>query len=85
MALDLDVRRLHRLATERANMEVREGDVLSVPLGERVYDFVHARLVFGHLGKRERALERLVAVVQSGGWVLLEDADFLRFSDSVRH
>ena len=59
--------------------EVRRDDVLSLELGER-FDLVVARWVLSFLRQPRRALERMVAHVEPGGLVLVQDYDY----DSIR-
>jgi len=75
LATDIDPRFLQALA--RANLEVRRHDVATDPLPERAFDLAHARLVLVHVRERERALERMVASLRPGGWLLLEEFDSL--------
>ena len=77
VALDLDTRWLLPRAAEHSNLEVMQGDVFAASLGDSAYDLVHARLVFGHLADRKRALARLIHATRPGGWLLLEEVDFM--------
>jgi SAM-dependent methyltransferase len=59
---------------------VREEDVEQQPprlVDGALFDLAHARLVLGHVRDRERALRNIVHAVRLGGWVLIEDVDFL--------
>ncbi|WP_326836924.1 methyltransferase domain-containing protein [Amycolatopsis rhabdoformis] len=71
-AVDLEVTALHDLP---ANVEVRQADIRSDPLPEAAFDVVHARLLLNHLSEREAVLDRLVAALRPGGWLLLEEGD----------
>ncbi|MFI2666902.1 class I SAM-dependent methyltransferase [Micromonospora carbonacea] len=54
----------------RARLTVRRHDiVVDEPPG--LFDLVHARLLLGHLPRREEALRRLVAAVADGGVLLV--------------
>ncbi|WP_176734263.1 class I SAM-dependent methyltransferase [Micromonospora haikouensis] len=54
----------------RARLAVRRHDIVADgPLG--VFDLVHARLLLGHLPRREEALRRMVAAVAPGGVLLV--------------
>lgn len=75
LATDIDPRFVESL--ERANLEVRRHDVAVDPLPERSFDLVHTRLVLVHVKERERALQRMVASLRPGGWLLLEEFDAL--------
>jgi ubiquinone/menaquinone biosynthesis C-methylase UbiE len=57
------------------NLEVLRHDIASDPLPEGAFDLVHARLVLIHVIERERALERMVAALKPGGWLVIEDFD----------
>jgi SAM-dependent methyltransferase len=75
LATDIDTRFLDVLA--EPNLEVREHDLAAedLPVGE--FDLVHARLVLVHLPDPQRALQRLVAALRPGGWLLVEEPDFV--------
>lgn len=73
LATDLDPRFLD--AGGWANVEVRRHDIAGTePLGAG-FDLAHARLVLEHVPAREAALQRMIAAVRPGGWVVIEDAD----------
>jgi hypothetical protein len=42
---------------------------------QAAFDLVHARAVLEHIPDRRLALERLVAAVRPGGWLVVEDID----------
>lgn len=73
VATDLETTFLEPLAGE--NLEVRRHDLLRDELPAGTFDLVHARLLLEWLGSGD-ALERLVAAVAPGGWLLLEDFDW---------
>ncbi len=75
VATDLDTRFLDAL--DAVNLEVRRHDIATDDLEEGRFDLVHARFVLEHLPGREAALRRMVAALRPGGWLLLEDVDFL--------
>jgi SAM-dependent methyltransferase len=76
LALDLDTSLLGALEQE-ANVEVVCGDVLDVELPEGSLDLVHTRLVLMHIPERRRALERLVSWLRPGGWLVVEELDWM--------
>ena len=76
VATDLDTGFLEKL-TEK-NLEVRRHDIVIDDLEEGVFDLIHSRLVLEHIPGRDRALARLVAALRPGGWLVLEDFDWLR-------
>jgi SAM-dependent methyltransferase len=71
VATDVSTRHLEWL--EAPNLEVWEHDILGDPLPAAQYDLVHARLVVEHLGRA--AIERMVAALRPGGWLVVEDLD----------
>jgi SAM-dependent methyltransferase len=70
---DLDITHLQHL--DEPNLEMHRHDVLTDPMPERVFNLVHARLVMGELQTPMVAIERLVASLRTGGWLVLEDLD----------
>ncbi|MDP9150354.1 MAG: methyltransferase domain-containing protein [Myxococcota bacterium] len=74
VALDVDPRFLGR--DRRANVEIVRHDIRSWG-GRSDFDLVHARYVLIHMPDPERALEQMVASLKPGGWVALEEPDFL--------
>ncbi len=58
------------------NWSVIEGDIRDVALGEVQFDLIHARYVLIHLPNYQVALERLIAHLKPGGWIVLEEPDF---------
>lgn len=71
LATDIDTRWLD----PAAGYQVLRHDVGRDPPPDDVFDLVHARLLFGHVPRRDRALEALVSVLRPGGWLVLEEAD----------
>jgi SAM-dependent methyltransferase len=55
--------------------EVLRHDVGAEPPPSGSFDLVHARLVLVHVPRRSRALVSMVAALEPGGWILLEEAD----------
>jgi SAM-dependent methyltransferase len=74
VAIDLDTRFVegHGLG----NLEVRRHDLMTDPLEQGAFDLAHARAVIEHLPDHQGALERMVAALRPGGWVLIEETDF---------
>lgn len=58
-----------------ANLEVRRHNILLDPLEVHHYDFVHCRMVLMHLPDPLAAVERMVAALRPGGWILIEEGD----------
>ena len=67
-----------RFLTQRSgnNWNVIEGDICDVALGEVQFDLIHARYVLIHLPNYHAALERMIAHLKPGGWIVLEEPDF---------
>jgi len=56
-------------------VELRRHDVTSDEIPSSSYDLIHARLVLLHLPARDQVIERLVAALAPGGWLVLEEFD----------
>ncbi len=76
LATDTD---LQFVGDQPANVEVRGHDIVTDPLPSDTFDLAHARAVLQHLAARERALANMVAATRPGGWVVIEDVDWLVF------
>jgi SAM-dependent methyltransferase len=70
---DIDVTGL--VACDATNIEVRVHDVCTDPLDDSHFDLIHARLLLEHLPSRVSLLNKLVAALRPGGWLLIEDMD----------
>ena len=75
-ALDIDISHLDHLA-RRSNVEVRQHDIVSEPIGDASFDLVHTRLVIEHLPMPERLLEMLANATRPGGVLIVECTDML--------
>jgi len=75
VATDINVRDLDPGASGR--VEAREHDVASEPLEATAFDLIHARLLLEHLPQREAVLDKLVAALRPGGWLVVEDVDYV--------
>ena len=75
VATDLDVRFLEDLRAP--NLEVRKLNILEDSLEENAFDLVTARAVLHHIHSPERAVERMVAALKPGGFLLSIEPDFL--------
>ena len=73
LATDIDTRFLDEI--KHANLLVRQHDIVSDPLPDQGFDLIHARLVLVHLPEREKALDRMIASLKPGGWLLTEEFD----------
>jgi SAM-dependent methyltransferase len=61
---------------DRPNIEIRQHDIAADSLNERAFNLIHARLVLEHVPGRLAVLEKLVAALRPGGWIVIEDLDF---------
>ena len=75
VATDADPRFL--AGTAVAGIEVRRHDILAGPLEPGRYDLVHCRALLCHLADPLRALRNMAGAVRPGGWLLVEDADYV--------
>ena len=73
LATDLDLRFVE--GDGRGNLEIQRHDILTDPLEEGTFDLAHERALLVHVPERQRALERMVAAVRPGGWIVAEDPD----------
>jgi ubiquinone/menaquinone biosynthesis C-methylase UbiE len=73
LVTDINPRFLESL--QAANLEVRHHDIVNDPLPESAFDLIHSRLVLLHLPEREKVLDRLVAALKPGGWLVDEEFD----------
>jgi SAM-dependent methyltransferase len=74
LATDLDTRFVEAL--DRPNLQVRRHDICRESLPAAAFDLVHTRLVVAHLPQRGAALDRMVAALKPGGWLVVEEMDF---------
>lgn len=74
LATDLDPRFL--AALDQPNLEIRRHDIVCDPLPTAAFDLIHARLVVAHLSDQGAALDRMVAALKLGGWLVIEEMDF---------
>ena len=76
LATDLETTLLERLSYP--NLAVRRHDIVADGLPEGVpFDLVHARWLLHWLADRGRALARMIAALRPGGWLLIEEPDFV--------
>ncbi len=74
MATDIDTRFLAQIL--EPNFEARDHDITAEDLPAAQFDLVHTRWLLHHLRDPERAVQRMVAALRPGGWLLLEEVDF---------
>jgi len=75
VATDLEPRFLEAIG--EPNLEVRRHDLIREPLPEGAFDLVHARAVLTFLPHPADAIIKMVAAVKPGGWLLLEEPDYI--------
>lgn len=83
LVTDIDERFLRQSAALNHPMiEIQRHDIVTDPLPTRSFDLIHERLVLFHVPARELALERMVAALKPGGWIVIEafDRNFNDFS-----
>ena len=73
VATDLDVSRFGTPLLDR--LEVRRLDLVTDALPVGPWDLIHERLVLQHVPARLEVLDRMVAALAPGGWIVLEDFD----------
>ena len=77
VATDIDSRLMNR--EHESNVEIRHHDILVNDLEQESYDLVHTRAVLMHLSDPELAVKRMAAAVRPGGWLFLEEFDWISF------
>ena len=73
LALDLDTRWFQHDGSPQ--LEARDVDVVADPIPEGPWDLIHERLVLVHIPARLDVLDKLVASLAPGGWIVVEDYD----------
>ncbi|MDG2027917.1 MAG: methyltransferase domain-containing protein [Acidimicrobiales bacterium] len=63
------------------NVIVRQHDVENETLPAAHFDIVHARAVLQHVPSRAEVIEKLLAALKPGGWLVLEDGQFMGFGE----
>ena len=81
VATDIEPRFLEGLKAE-PGIEVRRHDITADELPASAFELAHSRLVLQHLGARKRAIETMVGAVVPGGWLVVEELDFVTSSAS---
>ena len=59
------------------SVEVVSGDALELDLPEESLDLVHTRCVLMHASDRRRALQRMTSWLRPGGWLVVEELDWM--------
>lgn len=73
LALDVDTRFMADAAGPA--LELRQEDIATAPLPQKVFDIVHVRRVLQPRVQLEQVVERLVPALKPGGWLLLEEME----------
>jgi SAM-dependent methyltransferase len=74
-AVEIEIARKEAAALGTKNVEYRAGNVLTDEIGEK-FDAIYARFLLSHLAKPEQGLSRMVACLNPGGLIVVEDVDF---------
>ena len=73
IATDLDISRFRARSFDQ--LEVRRVDLVTEALPGGPWDLIHERLVLQHVPARLQVLDRMLAELAPGGWMVLEDFD----------
>jgi 2-polyprenyl-3-methyl-5-hydroxy-6-metoxy-1,4-benzoquinol methylase len=76
LSTDVDLR-FH--AQSDGVLEVRLHDITKDDLPRDHFDLVHARGVLQHIPARDQVLDRMIDATRPGGWIVVEDADWVTF------
>jgi ubiquinone/menaquinone biosynthesis C-methylase UbiE len=61
-------------------MQILRHDITEDPMPAADLDLVHARAVLQHVAEREHALDRMIAALGAGGWIVVEEGDMRAFA-----
>lgn len=75
VALDINPRFIASI--DRPNLTICQQDITTTDLEADQFDVVHARTVLMHIPERHLAFAQMVRVLKPGGWLLVEEPDFL--------
>ncbi len=78
VATDIDIRFLNEHPLP--NIEIRRHNILEDELETASYNLAHCRTILMHLPDPLRALKKIAAAVRPGGWLCIEELDFLSFA-----
>jgi len=68
-----------------ANVRLVEADAYNTGLPDASYDLAHERLVLINLTAPQDAVREMVRVVRPGGWVALQDVDWITWTCEAAH
>lgn len=77
LAADIQIKFIKAL--DYANLGVIEHNLNVDEFPESGFDLVHERAVLAHLPERENILKKLASAVKPGGWLFVEEPDFIVF------
>jgi SAM-dependent methyltransferase len=80
-ATDIDIRFLQQI--HENNFKAIAHDITAEDLPEKKFDLVHTRWLLHHLPQPERVIERMIAALRPGGWLLIEEVDFFPVQTST--
>jgi SAM-dependent methyltransferase len=83
LVTDIDMGGLSGL--HQANLTVARHDLEREDAPSDEFDLIHARLVLEHLREPAAVVSKLASALRAGGWLVLEDADGLRFDAEPAH
>ncbi|MGL6342411.1 MAG: class I SAM-dependent methyltransferase [Waterburya sp.] len=73
-AVDVDTRFV--ADTSLSNVEVIQGDINQVTLGNNCFDLIHARNILIHLADYQNIISKMFNWLKPNGWLVLEEPDF---------
>ena len=80
LATDIDLRLKDTfLPHPPPHLQIKQHDITSDALPEKYFDLAHGRAVLEHLPEPEQGLAAMVAATRPGGWVIVEDSNWLLF------
>ncbi len=74
VATDIDTFLLETIADPAIEVWSHDVRVDELPTGR--FDLVHTRALLAHLPERDEVIDRLVATLRPGGWLVVEDLDY---------
>jgi len=77
VATDIETRLLDKM--HEPNLEIRQHDILVDSLEQGYYNLAHTRAVLMHLSDPVQAVRKMAAAVRPGGWLFLEEFDWISF------
>ncbi len=75
VATDIETRYLQEM--HFPHLEVGVHDIVHDAFEKDAFRLVHVRHVLFRIAQRENALHKIVHAVKSGGWIVIEESDFI--------